>query len=192
MQSSVTQVLSNYPTLPESYISTVCCVKISGESYILIQEEDELITGKQDINGTKAYYYGDHSWVFDQEDVIQQPGKGAESIARIISDHISGLITDPSAKYSYKPMAGRDLPLYVYPSDPGYLLIQRQGYPSCIETLVCADQDSGAYLRWSITQLPEDTQLFLYISDKAISFNNLVVPGWGSLPHEISSRFLTK
>ena len=81
----------------------------------------------------------------------------------------------------------------VYPSDPGYLLVQRQGFHSQMETIVYADKDSGAYLRWSMTQLLEETQLFqlfLYISENVISYENIVVPGWGSLPHEISSLFL--
>ena len=193
MQSSALQILSKYPALPDSYISTTCCVKINEEYYLLIQDKDKIITGKQDINGIKTYYYGNHSWVFDQENVIQQTAKDAENIALIIGNHISNLISDSSAKYRYKPTTGRDLPLIVYPSDPGYLLVQRQGFHSQMETIVYADKDSGAYLRWSMTQLLEETQLFqlfLYISENVISYENIVVPGWGSLPHEISSLFL--
>jgi len=185
LQNFVSQMLINYPELPSSFAFTTCSCKVGDDSYIFIRSADKLIAGRQSGNGTQEYFYAAESSSVDLHEIAELSPTRIMEISALIHGQISTFLSDSSAKIQYKTPGSGALPLGIYPSDPGYLLIERSGYESFVETMLLREDPEGAFIRWSIAQSTEQAQLYLSASEYISKSTSMYLPGWGTIPEEI-------
>ena len=182
------QVLADYPALAETYESTACYCRIGDMQYLLLRNNGLTVTGKRDAEGITEYYSGEYVWRAAGDGYVWQACAEEDGIALMIGDTVASLLADQTADCRYKKPAGRDLPLWVYPTDPDYLLIQRPEYDGYIETMVCAEGENGRFIRWSIAQSTENVELCLFAAEWSVFTEELFLPGWGDIPAAVKTR----
>lgn len=182
---SVMHVLADYPSLPPNFTFTACYYKISAESYLLLQHNGHFITGKQDSSGEIEYYHDEHMLNVYSINTLASITAQVDDIRALIGDNISELIGDTSVSLQYATPNSSALPLWVYPKDSEYLIIDRQGYEQYMETMVYKEDESLTHIRWSIARSPEDVLLYLLASDNIVECKDIILPGWGKIPEDI-------
>lgn len=179
------QVLADYPALAETYESTACYCRIGDVQYFFLQSDGLTVTGKRDAEGITEYYSEGFVWRTAGDGYVRQKRAEQDGIAPVIGDTVAALLADQTVDCRYKKPAGRDLPLWVYPTDPDYLLIQRPGFEGYIETMICAEGEKGRFIRWSIAQSTENVELYLFAAEWPVLAEELFLPGWGRIPNAV-------
>ena len=179
--------LSDYPNLPAPFVSSFCQLEIDGIKYLMIQDEGKYITAMRLENGETTYCHNDRAYHIVDDKVLELESD-IPDVPNMIRTNLSSLLQDATVTYHYLRPSGRDLPLWIYPYDPPYLLItHREKYADYTETMIYSDAEQFE-IRWCITQSSsdEDVVLFLGAFDDGLNSSNLrFVHGWGSLPESI-------
>lgn len=184
MYNTVYDALIDYPVLSEHFAATVCHFEKDGVKYLVIQNEAETITGRRFASGETEYYYnGIRYRVFNNE--VTETDSDVVDVMEVIHSAVASLLADETATYTYHKPSGIPLPLWVYPYDPGYLLIKRETYSDYMETMIYSDTESRE-VRWSIAHSEEDTVLYLYAAENLFSKPIIGIHGWGDIPEVVT------
>ena len=184
MYHCVYDVLIDYPALHSPFAATVCHFEKDGIKYLIIQNGEKAITGRQLANGETEYYYNGISYsVFNNE--LTENGSNVVDVVKILRLAIASLLSDETVSYTYHKPSGRDLPLWVLPIDQSYIIVERELYSDYMETMVYSAAEHKE-VRWSIANSEEDTILYLYATGELFLKPILGIHGWGDIPESVT------
>lgn len=177
--------LSAYPALPAPFVSGFCQFEKDGIKYLTVQNEGENITAVRFANGETMYCHDGVTYRVS-DDGLEKTESDMADANGIIASGLASFLSDDAVLYTYHRPSGSELPLWIYPDDPPYLRIKREGYGEYMETMIYSGSDPYE-VRWCITKSAskEDTKLFLRASDHSITDSALYVHGWGDIPEDV-------
>ena len=175
--------LSDYPSLSDSYISTTCYYQSEGIHYFLLLNQETYITGKQFPSGRTEFYYNDAVYEIVNSELVKTETIASNDVLDVLRVAVASLLDDDTFTYTYHKPSGRDLPIWIGPLDPDYLLLSRPLYAKYTETMKHSYTYTGIEkIQWSIATSSEDTILYLRVLEGPISDSDMRTPGWETLP----------
>lgn len=182
-------VLKDYPELPVSFVSNFCCMKTDGIQYLWMEMGGRRVTGRRIPDGQTEYCFAGETYL-ETDGILTVSERDMEDITPVFKQTVMSYMQDPQITYTYHKPFGRDLPMWIYPTDEAYLLIQREGYHGYTENMVYENRDTEA-VRWCFLESGENVLLYLNAADAR--FKNInYVRGWGYIPQAVIDFLLKK
>ncbi len=181
MLANFNAVLKDYPSLPASFVSNICFLEKDGIQYLWMEMKDRRVTGRRLPDGRTEYCFDGVTYL-ETDGNLTRSETDMEDISGVIDTCISAFLQDSQVTYTYYKATGPELPMWIYPEDEAYLLVEREGYEGFTETMLYENGDVEE-VRWCFLLSEDRVQLFLCAAD--VRFTNLdFIRGWGYIPQD--------
>jgi len=174
-------VLKDYPNLPASFVSNICFLEKDGTQYLWMEMGGRRVTGRRTSDGRTEYCIDGVTYL-ETDGTLTRSETDMGDISGVIDTCVTGFLQDSQITYTYHKATGPSLPMWIYPLDDAYLLVNRDGYEGFTETMLYANGDVEE-VRWSF--LLSQDRVVVYLSAADIRFQNLEnIHGWGQVSQE--------
>jgi len=164
----------------------VCYYQKGVEEYLFFQNEGVTIVGRRSQDD--EFYYVGESLCVDKTGVAVESAFSKQDLLDAIEEGVVCYLDQADVTYTYHKPFGGTLPMWIYPTDPYYLRLQRPGYQDHMEVMTMDEGENN--LRWNILAPDESVLLYLAVSDISVSYGKPYVRGWGEIPQQLIDRQL--